>query len=321
MRRFGSWITTPIALALAGLLLWRADLRGIAGAFGELSVGAAGGGLILYLLFNLAKAVRFRELLRGELPLRSLIPITMIYTFWSNLLPMRAGDLTYIYMLRSKGKVSIPKGISSLAVGTFFDVALTLLLLTGLGGVLRGDLRGRLPLLTLLLLPGGIVILLSALICLAVVGGSRVTPPSGGGFKGRVLGKLCETVAEMGRFSPSQLLFRVLPLSICLLLLRFSLQCYLIDRMGFRFGWVRSCFALAYTAFCNLLPIQGVGGLGTVEAPWSWALVGLGERAEEAIAAGFSLHGLIIGYAVICGGLGWISWRSTRGGVGSGTGS
>lgn len=314
------WIATPIALALAAFLLYKADLGRIAEALSEAPLGVVISGLLLYLAFNLLKALRFHLLLKRELPLARLIPLTLIYSFWSNLLPMRAGDLAYLYMLRSGGRVPVSKGISSLAVGTFFDVALILSSLLGLGIALRGDLEGALPRATLLILPALIVavaLLLSGMVLL----GRRMPMHKGGGVIAKAWGKVSEAMGEMGKFRLKDLLLGMLPLSIGLLLVRFGLQCYLAEGMGFRFGWARISFALAFASFCNLFPIQSVAGLGTVEAPWSWALVGLGEGSGDAIASGFALHGLMLSYAIVSGGVGWISWSLTRVARGSGTSS
>lgn len=320
VRGIKGWIATPIALALAAFLLYKADLGRIVNALSEAPLGVIASGLLLYLAFNLLKALRFHLLLKRELPFVRLIPLTLIYSFWSNLLPMRAGDLAYLYMLRSGERVSISKGISSLAVGTLFDVALIFASLLGLGIALKGDLKGALPRATLLILPAliaAVALLLSSMVLL----GRRMPMLKGGGVIAKGWGKLSEVMNEIGGFRPRDLLLGILPLSIGLLLLRFGMQCYLAEGMGFRFGWARISFALAFTSFCNLFPIQSVAGLGTVEAPWSWALVGIGEGSGDAIASGFALHALILAYAIVSGGVGWISWSLTKVVRGSGMSS
>jgi hypothetical protein len=287
-----------LALALAAFLLSKVQFKEIAGAFRSLPLKTVVLGFLLYLLFNLAKAVRFSLLLRREISSLRLFPVMLIYSFWSNLLPMRAGDLTYLYMVRVGNGVALTRGISSLLVGSAVDATLNLTLLLTLGLYLMGEFKGAPSMVTLFVMPLILVVLLMGMLVALWIKGVKVAAR----LRAK---KLAEFLEEIGRFRPSEILLGVIPSSAAALGLRFILQCYLVDGMGFGFGWLKVVFALAFTGFFNLIPIQSFAGLGTVEAPWSWALVSLGEEGGRAIAAGFTLHGIIIGYALICGGLGF----------------
>lgn len=83
--------------------------------------------------------------------------------------------------------------------------------------------------------------------------------------------------------------------------MRFGMQCYLVKAMGFNLSILEILFALAFTAFCNMFPVQSVASIGTIELPWAWALISLGVSKDAAIASGLSLHIIIILYCVILG--------------------
>ena len=90
------------------------------------------------------------------------------------------------------------------------------------------------------------------------------------------------------------------------------MQCYLVRAMNIELRVLEIIFALSFTAFFNMFPIQSFGNFGTVEAPWIWALLQLQVPEDLAIIAGFSLHLLIIFYSVILGIFGLISIKSSH---------
>ena len=66
-------------------------------------------------------------------------------------------------------------------------------------------------------------------------------------------------------------------------------------------------FALSFTHLFNLLPIQSVGNLGTVEVPFTWALTICQVPSRTALTIGLSLHLIILAYATLVGLIGWVS--------------
>jgi uncharacterized membrane protein YbhN (UPF0104 family) len=85
------------------------------------------------------------------------------------------------------------------------------------------------------------------------------------------------------------------------------MQCYLVQAMKMDLGIIEIMFALSFTSFFNMFPIQTLGNFGTVEVPWILALTGLGVSGEYAIISGFSLHILTLFYSLLLGAYGAIS--------------
>jgi len=300
-------LTAVLALALVAFLISRVQIGEIARALKSLSLITAALGFLIYLIFNMVKAIRFSLLLRREISPARLFPVMLLYSFWSNLLPMRAGDLSYLYMVKTGDGVKLTRGLSSLLIGSVVDASLNLILLLALGLYFMGDLEDAVPVATLFIIPLSFVLFLLGSLGVLWVKGAKLAMwfRSKGWLPKMVLDKMADLLEEIGRFHPREILLGIVPISSIAFGIRLVLQCYLVDVMEFGFGWLKVIFALTFTGFFNLIPIQSIAGLGTVEAPWSWALVSLGEEGGKAIASGFSLHGIIIGYSLICGGLGF----------------
>ncbi|MCD6505298.1 flippase-like domain-containing protein [Candidatus Poribacteria bacterium] len=304
-------LTAVLALALAAFLVSKVQFGEIARAFRSLSLTTAFFGLLIYLTLNMVKAIRFSLLLKREISPARLFPVMLLYSFWSNLLPMRAGDLSYLYMVKAGNGIKLTRGLSSLLIGSVVDASLNLMLLLALGFYFVGELEEAASLATLFIIPLGFVLFLLGSLGLLWVKGAKLAM----WFRDRrwpsrmVFDRIADLLEEIGRFRSREILLGIAPISSVALGIRLFLQCYLVDGMKFNFGWLKVIFALSFTGFLNLIPIQSIAGLGTVEAPWSWALVSLGEESGRAIASGFSLHGIIIGYSLICGGLGFTMRR------------
>ena len=55
-----------------------------------------------------------------------------------------------------------------------------------------------------------------------------------------------------------------------------------------------------------VLPINGLGNLGTFEAGWAAGYMLLGMEKETAFRTGFGLHIAIYGFALLLGAIGWL---------------
>jgi len=128
-------------------------------------------------------------------------------------------------------------------------------------------------------------------------------------FLSWLMGKLRELLRELTNITFDMRLARIVGYSIAILAVRFGMQCYLVREMQIDLGILEIIFALSFTAFFNMFPIQSIGNFGTVEGPWTWALIQLQVPANQAIISGFGLHLLIIFYSVILGFCGIISIR------------
>jgi uncharacterized membrane protein YbhN (UPF0104 family) len=77
--------------------------------------------------------------------------------------------------------------------------------------------------------------------------------------------------------------------------------------MGINLNLVKVILGSSFAIFVNVLPIQSVAGLGSTEATWTIALVLVGLSKESAIATSFVIHGVMLSFATIMGGVGWLA--------------
>ena len=305
-RRRGRWraaALTIVGLAIAVWLLKSVAWPDILAAIGRLGWTHLSIGFGIYLVFLVFKAARFGALLKLQGQSRQLFGAVCAQTFWSNFLPMRAGDLSYVLVMAKREDVGSSRAVASLVVAALLDLAWTLLFAAGLALALTTS--GNTTRAVTVILPfaalglmgiTGLLVLSRALseehIQAATCLVRRV--PVVGSWAARVVGD----VRDQARNRP------FVAGGVCsglALALRYAFQIYLLRVMFTDISAVQGLYALAVAGIANMLPIQGVANVGSIELPWSWAATSAGVSPSTAVAAAFALHGVVIAYAVAAG--------------------
>lgn len=310
-------LPTGLAIILAYFLLRQIDLKEIPRTLSRLSIEALLIGFIAYCFLVFAKTLRFRALLNLGSRVHHIFPILALHTFWGNILPMRTGDISYVYLMQRRQKVEATHGIASLLVASLIDLVLLMGLVIATAWLLRTELRetfsGRLLYLLPLLVGGGLIIAVVSVYavpnaCLrfaeryaAPLLRLEVRPLSWGVNKG------VEVLQDLMAFRSNQRFLEVWLYSLLCLVIRFGFQCYLVMEMGIDIPMTEVLFALAFTNVFNLFPVQTVGNFGTTEFPFVWLLHHFGTSVETATVAGFSLHILILLYCLPLGAYGYLT--------------
>ena len=126
-------VVSAVGVVVAVVLLRSTSWTEIAVAVSRVSVARLAVGFALYMFFVGLKAARFASLLGGVTSRRLMYGILCAQTFWSNLLPMRAGEISYVHLLRSRRQASGVGGVASLVVAGVLDLWWMLALAAGLG--------------------------------------------------------------------------------------------------------------------------------------------------------------------------------------------
>ena len=154
-------LPTVLAVVIAYFLLRQIDLQQIPQTLSRLSIKALLIGFVCYCLLVLAKTLRFRVLLNLESRVHRIFPILALHTFWGNILPMRTGDVSYVYLMQRRQKVDATQGIASLLVASLIDLVLLMGLVIATAWLLRTELRntfsGTVLYLVPLLIGGGLI--------------------------------------------------------------------------------------------------------------------------------------------------------------------
>ena len=307
-------LPTVLAVVIAYFLLKQIDLQQIPQTLSRLSIKALLIGFVCYCLLVLAKALRFRALLNLESRVHQIFPILALHTFWGNILPMRTGDLSYVYLMQRRQKVDATQGIASLLVASLIDLVLLMGLVIATAWLLRPALRetfsGRLLYLLPLLVGSSLIAIMVFVyvapnVCMRVA--ERWTSPLLQ-LEVRpiswVVNKGLEVLQQLTAFRSNRRYFEVWLYSLLCLIIRFGFQCYLVIEMGVDIPMTEVLFALAFTNVFNLFPVQTVGNFGTTEFPFVWLLHHFGTSVEIATVTGFSLHILILFYCLPLGAYG-----------------
>ena len=304
-------LPTVLAVVIAYFLLKEIDIQEIPKTLSRLSLKALLIGFACYCLLVLAKALRFRALLNLDSSVHQIFPILALHTFWGNILPMRTGDVSYVYLMQRRQKVDATQGIASLLVASLIDLVLLIGLVVATAWLLRAELRhtfsGTVLYITPLLMAGALIVgMLFVYIapnlcvglaekCAAPLLGFQKQPLSWAVDKGLTV------VQELTGFRSNHRFLEVWVYSVMCLAIRFGFQCYLVTEMGVDVPMIEVLFALAFTNVFNLLPIQTIGNFGTTEFPFVWLLNHFGTSIETATVTGFSLHILILLYCLPLG--------------------
>lgn len=315
-------LPTVLAVIITYFLLKEIDLQQIPQTLGRLSIKALLIGFTSYCLLVLAKASRFRALLNLDSSVYRIFPILALHTFWSNILPMRTGDVSYVYLMQRRQKVDATQGIASLLVASLIDLILLIGLVIVTVWLLRDALRdtflGAVFYIMPLLIGSGLiatmvfvsvapnVCLRIADLCAAPLLRLEKRPVSW------VVNKGLQVLQELTAFRLNRRFLEVWLYSLLCLVIRFGFQCYLVIEMGVDVPILQVLFALAYTNVFNLLPVQTVGNFGTTEYPFVWLLKHFGTSVEVATVTGFSLHILILIYCLPLGMYGFLNKPKER---------
>ena len=304
-------LPTSLAVIISFFLLKEIDLKAIPETLSKLSIKAVLIGFGCYCLLVLAKTLRFRTLLGLDSSVHQIFPILALHTFWGNFLPMRTGDISYVYLMQRRQKVDATQGIASLMVASVIDLVLLIVLMTVTTTLLLPKLGGRFSWTVLFLIPlliGSVLIVVIVLACIAPNFCSslarncakpllRLEKSSITWF----VNKCLTIVDEITSFRLNLRFLKVWAYSLLCLTIRFGFQCYLVVEMGVDIPLIEVLFALAFTNGFNLLPIQTVGNFGTTEFPFAWFLNYFGTSMDTATVTGFSLHILILLYCLPLG--------------------
>ncbi len=318
-------LRTGFAAFLAAGLLWillaQTDLRAIGQSFTRLSPMAVIAGLAGWAVTNWMRAMRFRNLVHSrEVPLGRMFSIVNVQNLLATITPGRAGELSYVVLLRRDGRVPGAEGLAGFVVARALDfVAVFGVALAALLAV-----RERLPAGSgRILLTAGVLFGLSILVLaqLAWFSGKgvgmieavlRATGAERWGPARRFASISADVHAQIVRMRAEGDAGRLWIWTAGIWFSSYAVSWIWILGLGLPVSFGQAIFVAAVAGLAGSLPVQGLAGLGTTEAGWAIPLVLMGVGREEAIAAGFCFHALAAAYLAILGGAGFLDLSRRR---------
>jgi uncharacterized membrane protein YbhN (UPF0104 family) len=318
---------TVVSIIVGGIIAWfllsKIDPRDIPRAVSNIPLQSLVIAFVLYATSVYLKAVRFKIILRTGISLRRLFPMVSLYMFFANILPMRTGELSYVYLLKKQAGTPGTKSFASLIVGGIADAVLILIAMFVVGWYLRDALaegvsyffsaleqKNRLMGLWVYGLVAAIALIVGGVIGFLIFDFRFSIYRSSPVWKSKIQNlksKIMEVYHELADTSFDIRLLGIIACSILIIAFRFGTQWYLVRSMGIAIGIWKLSFALLFGVLFSLVPVHGPAGFGTVEAPWVVALLVLNVPKEDAITSGFGLHIIIIMYCIVLGIYGAVS--------------
>lgn len=305
-----------ISIALVWYLLAQIEAGAIIKTLKDVPPGLVFLGFAFYALSYLFRALRFKVLLQKEISLATLFNIVSVHNMWTNLLPFRAGELSYLYLLKKRGGVeSYVTGVPSLILSRVFDImAISFLFLCSFIGIksLSKELRVM-----------GLV-LISFVFCVLAIMMFLIWK------KERFLAKIKQYILRLnldkfiivqgilGRgkeviegFEAAKGKHVTIVSFIFSVLIWVSINAVnfiLIMAVGIEMTIWQVVFLSTFFILFSFLPVNGYAGFGTTEALWVLMVGNFGIPTETAISTGFATHILSLVIFVIIGTIGSVAF-------------
>ncbi|MGQ9609106.1 MAG: lysylphosphatidylglycerol synthase transmembrane domain-containing protein [bacterium] len=304
-------LSSIIGILLAYLLLSRIDPRDIPRALSGISLVSVLISFFLYTISVFLKALRFKVILSTKIKIFRLFPIVSLYMFFSNILPMRAGELSYVYLLKKEESTSGVKSFASLIISAFGDILILIFAMFLVGWHLRKELIAQTndilsylksnKVSTIGLNHVLVIILVIFLAIFMILLSKRKKLDKQSRISNEIKAKVTEVINEIKYVKFDKKFLIIVLLSFLIILFRFLTQWYIVKSMNLAIGIWEFSFAILFGVLFSLIPIHGPAGIGTVEAPYVLSLVYLEVPKNDAITSGFVLHILIILFTIILG--------------------
>jgi uncharacterized protein (TIRG00374 family) len=311
----GLIVSVLISAGIVILLLWLTDvsptvvLKTLRGT----SPTALALGLVLHICTYLLRCVRFRLLIHSARPsLGSLFEIVTVHNLMNHVLPFRAGELSYVYLIRSLHGVPAAEGLGTLVIcrimdlmafALFYPIAIILLYFQGFAfpSYVWIVLWTVVPLFFVL----AALLVVLALRGKALVGFLRRlvgrSPVSGSGLADRILDKLEEAAYSFEHLGARKVYLGAFLVSLAILGIIYLGVYIILAGMGYPMQMLLVIFCSTLASLGQLLPLYSFGGFGTLEAGWTVGCVMAGFSKEMGMASGLSFHIIVLGYVTLMG--------------------
>ena len=296
-----------VTVALLWLLFAQISFGDVATLFTDVSLVWILVAFVTYVLSYVFRALRFKLILSTSLSMRRLFSIVGIHTFFNNVLPARTGELSYLYLIK-KEDMSVAKGASSLIIARIFDflsMGVILLLALVFLAEMPEVIAGSLGVIT------GVVAFVALLFVLLVVKnrsallrGKKLYDAFGFG-RWKIVQKIArfarDTLIGFAAVRSKKKLVGVGVATAGIWVMQYATLYFIILGAGIFIPLLFLVISITFRNLSTILPIQGIGGFGTIEGSWALGLILFGIEKDIAIATGFYNHLVVIVFYVLIG--------------------
>lgn len=304
------WIATGMSLAVTLVLGW-VLLRSVSGemllgAFRQVSLFAVVVSFGIIVLISVLRGVRAWLLLRKKVSIDRLTSIVCLHNMLINVLPFRAGELSFPYFAHRAG-IPVGESVSVLVVARVFDLfALVTLLFIGAFFTPDAVLFAQVKVPALVVMGVGLaglvlLVIFRAQAHRAIHAAARKTGVVNLSVGAWVLKKVEEALHGVSILKSPIAVVGTYGCSLMNWFGQCALTLLMARAVGIELSFAAIMLAAALAGVASAIPIQGFAGFGTIEAIWAGVFASLGVPFALGVGAGLLIHVVNLVFAVVLG--------------------
>lgn len=298
------WLRLFLMLIFTVILLYfifkNLPFSSLMAGFKEISIFnliLAGASYFVCLFF---RSLRFYLILEKELSFKKVFGITSFNNFTNNILPLRLGELSYIYLAKKEG-IKSTRGVFTLGIVRIFDIAVIFLFFS-IALLFTHTSNYFFNLFAIILF----IILLSLLFLVIFFRRTifnslqSIHLKTEKIFLRKILENTLETLNNFIILKSRKNLWYLAITSILVWIFAFGSGYFIVsDLLPISFFVV--ILGLCFAMLTYILPIQGLMGFGTTEGAWALVLIYFGFTSTQALSTGFAFHLWSLFYSILFG--------------------
>ena len=267
-----------------------------------------------YLCKALLRALRYKRLNRRISPgFLEMLRLTLATSLASQILPMKLGEFSYVYLMKKTNRSSISYGLSSLMVIRLIDLLAISLLFIIVTLTVHQTVDISIYFYSILWFIGFLVAVILGLLLLSKTDRVnlqfilRFRPVEKLPILKKLLVGLENFLANLKQYKFSEYL-EWIGLACLEWLVNYAVFQAILLGIGLTPSLFDTVVSVTFASLASVLPINSIGNFGTQEAGWATGLILLGYTKEIAITSGFATHLLTLAYMLVLGGISWLSY-------------
>lgn len=289
-------------------LLLRIEWRQFSSIASRLDVKYLIAACSVFMLGNLIRALRFYKLAHTKNKLTHWWNINAFYNFLTATLPGGTGEAATAYVLKRFAKLNMLDAVRILLISRVMDL-LSLSAFFVISAILISSVT---PYREASIWISGALFLISLLALLRSSERFFVKIIQKLPGQNNLKHKICEKLSELMKISEEQRRKNTFSMALFQsILMTFGgiVSVHLLLRsLGVAFTPIQSAYCYGIYMIFQVVPVQGIAGIGTQAAWWSLALHAAGYSASDAIALGMILHGTFYIFITIIGITAFFPW-------------
>lgn len=304
-RIFSVFIAIIITIAVFAILFSQIELSDVFGILAQIKPIYLITGFIFYSASYVLRAIRLHILLNREIGIKELFSIVCVHSMALNVFPARSGELSYIYLLNKRHKRTAGEGAASLITIRIMD-SITVSLFFFISIIITHDLppivMNAAKIIAIFLFFIILFILIFIWNCDRVVYLMRsifiylkLNEKKSVNY---IFNKLDEMTLTFKKLT-HRLFINSMVISVFIWILLYSVLYTQLEVMGIRVALPPFLLASTFFLMTSIIPVQGIGGFGTMEGGWAISFMAVGMAKDVAISSGIIMHIISIIYLIL----------------------